>query len=226
MKLSARGALAGTVAAAMFALGGCARVSPDELSVELAQLREEMRQEYAQGDQKVATDLSTRIDGLDARLDALAGELDELGETFEVTVERMESAIRFNAPVHFAFDDATVRPSDREVLDRFAGVIKTHYPDVLITAEGFTDPVGSVEYNRALGLKRAEAVVSYLTTEGGLEGTRLRAVSYGEETQRLMDDKRGPGEAGVRNRRVVLVIEGSATAEEMAAPTATNGSSS
>jgi len=214
-------ALLGTCALAVVATTGCARVKPEELSAELARLRQEMRTEYQQGDQEVTQTLGTRIDGLDTRLDAVADELDQLSETFDVTVERLEGAIRFNAPVFFTFDDATIRPEDRAVLDRFADVIKTHYPEVAITAEGFTDPSGSAEYNKILGKRRADAVVGYLASEGGLDQAQLRAVSYGEETQRLMDEQRGPGETGIRNRRVVLVIEGQLTPEELNPPPAT-----
>ena len=107
----------------------------------------------------------------------------------------------------FTFDDATIRPEDQAVLDRFADVIESYYPDVAITAEGFTDSSGSAAYNKALGKRRAEAVVAYLATQG-LDQGQLRAVSYGETTERMMDTQRGPGEAGVRNRRVVLVIDG------------------
>jgi peptidoglycan-associated lipoprotein len=214
-------ALLGTCALVVVATTGCARVKPEELTAELARLRQEMRTEYQEGDQEVARTLGTRMDGMDARLDAVADELDQLSETFDVTVERLEGAIRFNAPVFFTFDDATIRESDRPVLDRFADVIKSHYPDVAITAEGFTDASGNAEYNKVLGKRRADAVVSYLASEGGLDQAQLRAVSYGEETQRLMDEQRGPGEAGIRNRRVVLVIEGQLTPEELNPPPAT-----
>ena len=71
-------------------------------------------------------------------------------------VERLEGQVRFNAPVYFTFDDATIRPEDRAVLDRFADVIESYYPDVAITAEGFTDSSGSAEYNKALGKRRAD----------------------------------------------------------------------
>ena len=209
MNFKSRRAVLGVTALSLVALAGCSRVKPEELTAELAKLRQEMRTEYEQGDQKVATDLGARVDGLDARMGTLADELDRLSESFDVTVERLEGAIRFSAPVYFTFDDATVRESDREVLDRFAGVVKSYYPDGLITAEGFTDPSGSTDYNRKLGMRRAESVVAYLTSQGGLDTERLRAVSYGEESQRLMDEKRGPGETGLTNRRVVLVIEGS-----------------
>src|SRR5690606_10807706 len=119
----ARNALAG--ACAMVLAAGCARVKPEELSAELTRLREEMRNEYQQGDERVVTDLGGRLAGLDARLDAVANELDRLSETFDVTVQRLEGAIRFNAPVYFAFDDATIREEDRPVLDQFASVIKS-----------------------------------------------------------------------------------------------------
>ena len=106
-------ALLGTCALAVLATTGCSRVKPEELSAELARLRQEMRTEYQQGDQEVTQSLGTRIDGLDTRLDAVADELDQLSETFDVTVERLEGAIRFQAPVFFTFDDASIRPEDR-----------------------------------------------------------------------------------------------------------------
>ena len=200
--------LAGIIAWSAMGFAGCARVKPEELSVELAKLRQEMRAEYQQGDAKVSGDLNARVDGVEARLTALATELDQLSQEFDVTVERMQGAIRFNAPVFFEFADAGIRAEDQAVLDRFADVIKTHYPEVLITAEGFTDRAGSASYNKKLGQRRAESVIEYLSTQGGLDKQRLRAVTYGETTERLMDDTRGPGGEGQRNRRVVLVIEG------------------
>lgn len=205
---TARRTLVGFFALSLTVLLGCAHVKPEQLSTELEKLRGEVRE----GDRTVASDLGTRIDGLDARLGVLADQLDQLSQTFDVTVQRMETAIRFNVPVFFDFDEASVRPDDRIVLDRFATVVKGYYPDVLITAEGFTDPAGPLEYNRMLGMRRAEAVVDYLAQEGGLDRGQLRSVSYGEETARLMNEGRGPGEPGVKNRRVVLVIEGKGTA--------------
>jgi peptidoglycan-associated lipoprotein len=219
---NSRAVLARLLALSAVALVGCARVKPEELSVELAKLREEMRTEIQNGDQKVATDLGARVDGLDARLTTLANELDELSREFDVTVERMDQALRFNAPVFFTFDDATIREADQPVLDRFAAVIKSHYPEVLITAEGFTDRAGSAAYNLTLGMRRAEAVIGYLASQG-LSQDRLRAVTYGEETERLMDADRGPGEAGHRNRRVVLVIEGTGAPAATTTTTETDG---
>lgn len=193
------------------ALAGCHRVKHEELDAALAQVRSEMRTEYQQGDQKVAADANARMDGIESKLNTLADQLNMLGDSFTVTVQRMDNAIRFDAPVFFEFADAAVRPTDHEVLDRFAAVIKGHYPDVLITAEGFTDRAGATGYNKKLGLRRAEAVVDYLATTAGMDRGQLRAVSYGEDKSRLIDEEWGPGETGLRNRRVVLVIEGKDT---------------
>src|SRR5687767_3622258 len=89
-------ALAGVIAWSLVGVAGCKRVKPEEMSVALADLRQELRTEIQAGDRRVAADLGTRVDGLDARLTTLANELDQLSQEFDVTVERMESAIRFN----------------------------------------------------------------------------------------------------------------------------------
>jgi peptidoglycan-associated lipoprotein len=203
-------------ASAVLMLGGCAHVKPEQMQSELAKVRAELRSEYQQGDQKLAADLGGRMDALDARLSRVASDLDQLSGEFDVTVERLENAVRFQAPVFFGFDEATIRAEDQAVLDRFAAVIKSSYPGVSITAEGFTDASGSAAYNRKLGKRRADAVVDYLSAQGGLDANQLRAVGYGEDTQRMMDAQRGPGSAGLRNRRVVLVIEGPSTPAPLA----------
>jgi len=144
---------------------------------------------------------------LEARLDGLARGLSALEGEFDVTVQRLETAIRFDMPVYFPFDKADLRPEDLPVLDRFAGVVAEFYPDALLTVEGFTDPTGSATYNLALGLRRAEAVQRYLVESEDFSPERVRAVSYGEDASRLVAPGQGGPRAGWENRRVVLVIE-------------------
>lgn len=119
----------------------------------------------------------------------------------------MEAALRFSTPVHFAYDRAEIRQQDRGFLDRFAWVIREYYDDATVTVEGFTDSAGSVEYNQRLGQRRADAVRGHLVQNGRLSGDRVRAVSYGEAPNRLVDDQRGPGDTGIQNRRVALVVD-------------------
>jgi peptidoglycan-associated lipoprotein len=194
-------------------LASCATVKQDQFEAEMAQVRAEMQE----GDQGVESRLGQRIDQTEARLEARIGAMEQaltdLRGEFEVTVERLETAIRFNAPVHFAFDDDQVRSNDRPVLDRFAEVVMSHYPEATITVEGFTDPSGSAEYNRRLGMRRAESVMSYLSTQG-IGSSQMRAVSYGQEQARqIVPGASGPGEEGWQNRRVAMVIDFSPSAQ-------------
>ncbi|MGH7534446.1 MAG: OmpA family protein, partial [Gemmatimonadales bacterium] len=106
------------------------------------------------------------------------------------------------------------------VLDRFASVVREYYPGALITVEGFTDPAGSVAYNQRLGQRRADAVREYLATAGGFATENLKAVSYGEVRNRqVAPGARGPGDLGIENRRVALVIDHAAVASDQVATT-------
>lgn len=125
-----------------------------------------------------------------------------------MTVERMETALRFHVPVYFGFDRADLDEDARVVLDRFGEVAGEYYPEALITVEGFTDPSGSTAYNQRLGLRRAEAVRHHLVERSGLFEGQVRAVSYGEDDRRLvLPGQSGPGTAGWQNRRVTMVID-------------------
>ncbi len=189
-------------------LAGCAHVKPQEMEDRLASLRSELQTEITQGDQQTANQLGQRIDQVNSRVDGLESELAALEQEFNARIERLETAIRFDVPVYFGFDEAEVRQQDMPLLDRFAQVVNEYYPLSLITVEGFADPAGSQEYNLQLGKRRADAVKGYLVDRGGLNATLVRTVSYGESTDRLVSDSdHGPGESGWQNRRVALVID-------------------
>ena len=212
-----------TLAAAVALTGiGCAHVKRDELATELTRVKDEMRAEYTEADTELATRLDgrinavsadltavdARVDGLDARVADLQSEMQALQTEFGATITRLEGALAFNVPVYFEYDSADIRDQDRPVLDRFAGVIQEYYDDALITVEGFADPAGSEAYNLALGQRRAESVRGYLTEHGGLEPYRVRAVSYGETTERLINpEAKGDDAAALANRRVTLVVD-------------------
>ncbi len=152
------------------------------------------------------------------RIDALEQELQSLRQEYNVSIERMRGMLKFDVPVHFEFDRAELRESDRPVLDRFASVVREHYADAVVTVEGFADPAGSAAYNRRLGQRRGESVRQYLTSDGQLGAERIRVVSYGEARDRqVVPGAQGPN--GLPNRRVALVIDYAGTAgAEVALP--------
>jgi len=153
-------------------------------------------------------------------VDALEQELQAFRSEYNVSIEKVRGMLKFNVPVHFDFASSEVRETDRPVLDRFASVAKEYYPGALITVEGFTDPAGSAAYNQRLGERRATAVKEYLATAGGFTSDQLKAVSYGEARNRqVVPGAKGPGDAGIENRRVALVIDHAAIATDEVALT-------
>ena len=181
----------------------CAHVGQDQFDAEVAALRAEIEQTSGDSNRRTQAQLAQ----LAAQLDGLARGLSQLETEFDVTVQRLETAVRFDMPVYFDFDRANLRPEDLPVLDRFAGVVSEYYPDALLTVEGFTDPSGSASYNLALGRRRAEAVQQYLIESENFSPENVRAVSYGEDAGRLVAPGQSGPQAGWENRRVVLVIE-------------------
>lgn len=185
-------------------------VKQDAFDAGMDDLRQELRGEIQSGDQDLGQQIgqtNARVTSFEERLNALDRELDAMRSEFSAQIERLSGMLRFNVPVHFAFDSDEVRQADQAVLDRFANVVREFYPNATITVEGFTDASGPAEYNLALGQRRADNVRQYLTAQG-LSADHIRTVSYGEAPVRqIVPGARGPGEAGLENRRVALVID-------------------
>lgn len=200
----------GAIALVAIFAASCGYAKKDYVDSELARLRGEAQA----GDQA----LSGRIDQVDGRISALERELQAFRTEYNTKIRQLEQLIAFDVPVYFEFAKAEVRPEDEKVLDRFAAVVKTYYPNAVVTVEGFTDPAGSVAYNKRLGKARAEAVATYLTSKGGLDASRVRAVSYGEARDRqIVPGAAGSAQGAMANRRVALVIDYSGAALEGAA---------
>lgn len=104
--------------------------------------------------------------------------------------------------VNFAFNSAVLDGQAQAILRSQADWIK-QFPEVRFRVYGHTDLVGTDAYNKALGLKRAKAVVNYLVSQG-ISRSRLEAVvSYGK-TQPLVYTQ-APNE---QNRRTVTEVSG------------------
>lgn len=81
--------------------------------------------------------------------------------------------------VYFASDSTSLTPEAQATLNKQAQWLR-QYPQFTITVEGHADERGTREYNMALGARRATAVRNYLTRMG-IQGGRLRTISYGKE---------------------------------------------
>jgi peptidoglycan-associated lipoprotein len=142
---------------------------------------------------------------LQAQIDAIQHELAQRFEHYDARFSQLEGRLRIDMTAHFDFDDARVRERDRPALDDFAAVMRDYHPNVLVTVEGFADPAGSAAYNKRLAQRRADNVREYLVGNG-LPAQNVRAVSYGEDPNRLVAPGAW-GDRGEANRRVALVID-------------------
>ncbi|MGH7335320.1 MAG: peptidoglycan-associated lipoprotein Pal [Candidatus Rokuibacteriota bacterium] len=91
-----------------------------------------------------------------------------------------EFAVNANVnDIFFDFDKYTIRPNDAKVLDANAAWLKAN-PGQLVLIEGHCDERGTVEYNLALGERRAKAAMNYLVAQG-VQASRFTVISYGKE---------------------------------------------
>ena len=104
--------------------------------------------------------------------------------------------------ITFAFNSATLTAESRAILDKQATWI-SQFPEIRFRVYGHTDLVGSDAYNRALGLRRAQAVVAYFGSKG-ISTARLEAVASLGETQPVVQTQAPE----MRNRRTVTEVRG------------------
>lgn len=81
--------------------------------------------------------------------------------------------------IHFDFDKADLRPGDADILATNAHWLKSN-PGVWLLVEGNCDERGTIEYNLALGQRRAKTAMDFLMTQG-LPADRIITISYGKE---------------------------------------------
>jgi peptidoglycan-associated lipoprotein len=103
--------------------------------------------------------------------------------------------------IHFDFDRYDIRPGDADILKENAALLKK-YPNVKIQIEGHCDERGTVEYNLALGERRATSAKNYLVSLG-VAPARISTISYGEEKP---IDPRHNEEAWAKNRRAHTLV--------------------
>lgn len=104
--------------------------------------------------------------------------------------------------INFEFNKSDLDAEARAVLTRQANWIR-QFPEVRFTVYGHTDLVGSQAYNRSLGLRRAQAAVAFLISQG-IDRSRLEAVaSFGETQPLIVTEGRER-----QNRRTVTEVSG------------------
>jgi peptidoglycan-associated lipoprotein len=179
------------VAIAAVTLGGtmgCARKAaepegptPEQLAAEQRAEQERLAAERAAAERAAAEEARAREEA--ARAETMAAR--------QILEER----------IHFEYDRSALRPEAEQLLMRKVAVMRAN-PDVRLRIEGHTDERGSIEYNIALGQRRAEAARDYLVNFG-ISPNRLETVTWGEDRPLVRASNE---EAWAMNRRSEFTI--------------------
>lgn len=105
--------------------------------------------------------------------------------------------------VLFDFNKYSLKEPTREKLARLSGIILSH-PGLSLKVEGYTDSIGSDEYNQKLSEQRADTVRQYLVSQG-INQDIISSVGYGKQYPVASNDT-SSGRA--MNRRVDIVVSG------------------
>ena len=105
--------------------------------------------------------------------------------------------------VLFDFNQHMLKPEARERLAKISGIVLA-YPDLKLEVIGYTDAIGSDEYNQTLSDKRAEAVRDYLVTSGvSMNNVAARGMGKADP---VADNSTAAGRQ--LNRRVEMIVSG------------------
>src|ERR1700722_13536867 len=105
--------------------------------------------------------------------------------------------------VLFDFNKYTLKPEARERLARISGIVLA-YPDLKLQIEGYTDSIGTDEYNLELSQKRADGVRAYLISSS-VPPDHVNAQGFGKADP-VADNSTAAGRK--LNRRVDMIVSG------------------
>ncbi|AXC10500.1 Outer membrane protein A precursor [Acidisarcina polymorpha] len=139
---------------------------------------------------------------------------DQLNQVLQ-TRETARGLIVNMSDVLFGFNQYNLQPEAREKLAKVSGILLA-YPNLQLQVEGYTDNVGSDDYNQKLSQQRADAVRDYLTSQG-VSSNNISSTGYGKSDP-VADNSTNQGRA--ENRRVQLVVSGNSIGVQESAPSA------
>jgi outer membrane protein OmpA-like peptidoglycan-associated protein len=129
------------------------------------------------------------------------------------TTETARGLVMNMSDVLFDFNKYTLKPEAREKLAKVSGILLA-YPGLKVQVEGYTDNIGSDEYNQKLSEERADGVRDYLVSQS-VKDDNVTAAGYGKSNP-VADNSSNAGRA--QNRRVQLVVSGDAIGVQESAP--------
>jgi len=169
-----------------------------EAEAQQAQLRAQQAQQQAQQAQQQADLASQQTAQMRERLKQQLNQVLQTRESARGLIVNMSDVL-------FDFNKYTLKPEAREKLARVSGILLA-YPGLKMQVEGYTDNIGTDDYNQRLSDQRAGAVRDYLVTSGVTQED-ISSQGFGK-TRPIADNSTNSGRA--QNRRVEMVVSGDA----------------
>lgn len=168
-----------------------------------AQQQAQQAEQQAQAAQQQATEAQAKAEEYRKQREA---ELDNLQQALGQIASTRRTAMGLvmtlgSKSIRFGFDKSSLRPEDREVLSRIAGILST-FKGYQIAVYGYTDDIGTKDYNQKLSEQRAQSVYDYLV-HNGLDPGIMTTKGFGEADPLVPGDSE---QARATNRRVEIGI--------------------
>lgn len=163
---------------------------------------QQAQQQAAQAQQQAA---QARDEAEDLRRQRQA-ELDHIQEVLShiVATRRTSSGLVMNLPdstFKFGFDSVELSPKNRELLSRIAGILLV-LKGYGLSIYGYTDDIGTADYNQKLSVRRAKAVRDYLV-EAGIAPDMVAVKGFGKSSPLVQGNSEA---ARAKNRRVEIAL--------------------
>ena len=164
-------------------------------------------QAHAESEARLATEqASIAQTQLDALRKQREEELNQMQQALSRVVETRRTAngivmVLPDSMFKFDFDSSDLKPHNRELLSRIAGILLVS-KGFGLSVFGYTDDVGTQEYNQKLSERRAAAVRSYLV-QAGIDPSIINTRGYGKTNPLVAG---GTEEARAKNRRVEIAL--------------------
>jgi OOP family OmpA-OmpF porin len=210
------------IVAGTLLLGGCATkkyvsqtVDPVKTKVDQVDTAQQATQKQLEGDEtklsataEKANSADTRAGDALNRADAASQKADQvrndLRNELSQTVANLDDyKLAGDTTVQFAFNSARLTPEDKQELDALVTGHTNALKRYFIAIEGFTDRIGTDEYNLELSRRRAQAVQYYLVSQHNIPVYRVQIVGLGKD--KPVDQGRNRA-ALAKNRRVEVTV--------------------
>jgi len=192
------------------ALAAQAQEQAERLKAEQAKLEADQQQRLAESARLQAQQAEQKAqesDRLREQAEQAQQQLrQQLLQQFNLILETRDTArglIVNMSDVLFDFNKYTLRPAAREKLAKISGIILSH-PGLRLEVDGYTDSVGSEEYNLKLSDQRAGGVRDYLLGQG-IAPDNITAKGFGKDDPVSSNDTAAGRQ---KNRRVEMVVSG------------------